>query len=35
MTDTPGSSWPKLPGGAIDWEKAFEDPKAGLIPLIL
>jgi hypothetical protein len=35
MTDTPEAGWPKLPGGAIDWEAAFEDPQAGLIPLIL
>ena len=35
MTDTPETRWPKLPGGAIDWEKAFEDPETGLISLIL
>ena len=35
MTDKPKTRWPKTPGGTIDWEKAFEDPGAGLIPLIL
>jgi hypothetical protein len=34
MTDSEKSSWPKLPGGAIDWEVVFEDPSSGLIPLI-
>jgi hypothetical protein len=34
MTDTPDARWPKTPSDAIDWEKAFEDPEAGLISLI-
>ncbi len=35
MTSAPKADWPKTPSGAVDWEKAFEDPKTGLIPLIL
>ena len=35
MTGAHEAGWPKTPSGAIDWEKAFEDPQAGLIPLIL
>ena len=35
MSDTPKAGWPETPSGAIDWETVFEDPKAGLIPLIL
>ena len=34
MTDNPAPGWPRTPSGVIDWEKAFEDPKTGLIPLI-
>lgn len=34
MTSAPEADWPKTPSGAIDWEKAFEDPEAGLISLI-
>ena len=34
MTNTPEARGPKLPSGAVDWERAFEDPKTGFIPLI-
>lgn len=35
MTDNPKTRWPIAHGGTFDWEKVFEDPKEGLIPLIL
>ena len=34
MAASDKSSWPKTPGGTTDWEKVFEDPQIGFIPLI-
>ena len=34
MLDVPATGWSKTPTGAVDWEKAFEDPEAGLIAMI-
>ena len=27
----PKASWPKTPGGTVDWEAVFEDPETGLL----
>ncbi|MEO5336274.1 MAG: hypothetical protein H7841_05185 [Magnetospirillum sp. WYHS-4] len=34
MSGSERASWPKKAGGTVDWEKVFEDPRDGLIPLI-
>lgn len=34
MPESKKSSWPKTPGGTIDWEEVFEAPDTGLIALI-
>jgi Tfp pilus assembly protein PilN len=34
MIGTSKADWPKTPSGAIDWERVFEDPEAGLIALV-
>ena len=34
MSQSDNGSWPKTADGVTDWEEVFEDPAAGLIPLI-
>lgn len=34
MVDSKRRTWPKTPGGTVDWDKVFEDGEDGLIPLI-
>lgn len=34
MDNAKSRPWPQTPAGVTDWEKVFEDPKAGFIVLI-